>query len=275
MWYASELGPGRPRWDGWGLFFRLMILGLLETARRRALHQGPSDPFPRLLPIAETHVAPAPRGKRKDGKTDSRRRALRACAGSRRGRRGRPVLQEPVLGAADGERWDRPDVLGVLSEVPETSMSVAPEFAFQLLKCPKRSIPQTPDWRSYDRGFGPKMQSGEGRTAARSANWAPVVPCGGCTAVAEWLGPSSLCALRPRQDCFGGRHPNTNAKTTIATSMAKMTTWMMSPLVMVDRVAANERDPGREVLNRGLHRPPRPPGQTTPELSPAVMAKLG
>src|SRR5262250_2478378 len=35
------------------------------------------------------------RRERKDGKTGSRR-ALRARAGSRRGRRGRPVLQEPV-----------------------------------------------------------------------------------------------------------------------------------------------------------------------------------
>ena len=40
-----------------------------------------------------------------DGKTDSRR-ALRSRAGSRRRRRGRPVLQAPVLGAADSERRD-------------------------------------------------------------------------------------------------------------------------------------------------------------------------
>ena len=119
-------------------------------------------------------------------------------------------------------------------------------------------------------GSAPKAERAELEAGASG----PSRPCSR-TAVAEWLGPSSLCALRPRQDCFGGRHPNTNAKTTIATSVAKMTTWMMSPLVMVDRVAANERDPGREVLNRGLHRPPRPPGQTAPELSPAVMAKLG
>jgi hypothetical protein len=59
--------------------------------------------------------------------TDSRRaRALRACAGSRRGRRGRPILQESVLGAADGKRRNRPGVLGVLSEVPETPMSDKP-----------------------------------------------------------------------------------------------------------------------------------------------------
>jgi hypothetical protein len=42
------------------------------------------------------------RSKKEDGETGSRR-ALRARAGSRRGQRGCPVLQEPVLGAADGE----------------------------------------------------------------------------------------------------------------------------------------------------------------------------
>src|SRR5499433_3063007 len=62
--------------------------------------------------------------ERKDGKTGSRR-ALRARAGSRRGRRGRPVLQEPVLGAADSERRNCPGVRGILSEVPEASMSAA------------------------------------------------------------------------------------------------------------------------------------------------------
>src|SRR5262249_30613749 len=60
--------------------------------------------------------------ERKDGKTGSRR-ALRARAGSRRGRRGRPVVQEPVLGAANRERRNCPGVRGVLSEVPEASMS--------------------------------------------------------------------------------------------------------------------------------------------------------
>src|SRR5208283_5613259 len=50
---------------------------------------------------------------RKDGKTGSRR-AGRGRAGSRRGRRGRPLLPEPVLGAAEGERRDRPGVRGVL-----------------------------------------------------------------------------------------------------------------------------------------------------------------
>src|SRR5215470_10550436 len=60
--------------------------------------------------------------ERKDGKTGSRR-ALRARAGSRRGRRGRPVLQEPVLGAADSERRNCPGVRGFRSEVPEASMS--------------------------------------------------------------------------------------------------------------------------------------------------------
>ena len=56
--------------------------------------------------------------ERKDGRSDSRR-ALRARAGSRRGRRGLPVPQEPVLGAADSERRNCPSVLGVLSDLPE------------------------------------------------------------------------------------------------------------------------------------------------------------
>ena len=56
--------------------------------------------------------------ERKDGRSGSRC-ALRARTGSRRGRRGRPVLQEPVLGAADSEHRNCTRVLGVLSEVPE------------------------------------------------------------------------------------------------------------------------------------------------------------
>ena len=40
-------------------------------------------------------------------------------------RRGRAVLQEPALGAADGEGRDRPGVRGVLLAVPEASMSAA------------------------------------------------------------------------------------------------------------------------------------------------------
>src|SRR6516164_828471 len=54
----------------------------------------------------------------KDGTSDSRR-ALRARSGSRRGRLGRPVLEEPVLGAADSERRNCSSVLGVLSDLPE------------------------------------------------------------------------------------------------------------------------------------------------------------
>src|SRR5499433_3661839 len=65
--------------------------------------------------------------ERKDGKTGSRR-ALRARAGSRRGRRGRPVLQEPVLGAADSERRNCPGVRGVLSEVPAFCSSLSPSL---------------------------------------------------------------------------------------------------------------------------------------------------
>jgi hypothetical protein len=60
--------------------------------------------------------------ERMDGKTGSHR-ALRARAGSCSGRRGRPVLQEPVLGAADGERRNGLGVRRVLSEVPEALMS--------------------------------------------------------------------------------------------------------------------------------------------------------
>ena len=66
----------------------------------------------------------AGRSRKKDGKTGSRR-ALRARDGSRRGRRGCPVLQEPVLGAAACEHRNRRGIRGVLSEVPEASMSAA------------------------------------------------------------------------------------------------------------------------------------------------------
>src|SRR5262249_11172971 len=40
-------------------------------------------------------------------------------------RRGRPVLQEPVLGGGDSERGMCPGVRGVGSEVPEASVSAA------------------------------------------------------------------------------------------------------------------------------------------------------
>src|SRR5215469_8034285 len=74
------------------------------------------------LALTPQHVV-----ERKDGKTGSRR-ALRARAGSRRGRRGRPVLQEPVLGAADSERRNCPGVRGVLSEVPAFCSSLSPSL---------------------------------------------------------------------------------------------------------------------------------------------------
>src|SRR5215469_6474297 len=67
---------------------------------------------------------PSHRVERNDGKTGSRR-ALRACAGSRRGRCGHPVLQAPVLGTADSEHRDCTGVRGVLFQVPEASMSAA------------------------------------------------------------------------------------------------------------------------------------------------------
>ena len=94
-----------------------------------------------VLPARSRRPIPTPldacRGphvvERKDGKAGSRR-ALRARAGTGGGRRGRPVLQQPVLGAADGERRNRPSVRGVRLEVPEASMSAAaasasPSFA--------------------------------------------------------------------------------------------------------------------------------------------------
>src|SRR5215813_9370316 len=88
----------------------------LAAANDRALNGAV---YSAALALTPQHVV-----ERKDGKTGSRR-ALRARAGSRRGRRGRLVLQEPVLGAADSERRNCPGVRGVLSEVPEASMSVA------------------------------------------------------------------------------------------------------------------------------------------------------
>jgi len=59
------------------------------------------------------------RRSRKKGWGDGRRCALRA----HRDRHGRPVLQAPILGTADSERRNCPGVRGVLSEVPEVSMS--------------------------------------------------------------------------------------------------------------------------------------------------------
>ena len=93
------------------------------------------------------------------------------------------------------------------------------------------------------------MQSGEGRTDACSAR-ALVVPCRRCT-VTGWLGPFSRLQV--------ARHPNTNATTTIITTVAKITAWMMSPLVMVDRVAANERDPGGTMFQPGSPPSPKAP----------------
>ena len=81
-------------------FFRLQVMGPLSVIG-----------FQRVVDTPQRVV------ERKDGRSGSRR-ALRARAGSCRGRRGPPVLQEPVLGAADSERRNRSRVLGVLSEVP-------------------------------------------------------------------------------------------------------------------------------------------------------------
>ena len=85
-------------------------------------------------------------------KTGSRR-ALRACAGGRRGQRGRPVLQEPVLGTADGERRDRPGVLGVLLVVPE---------ALQLTRLHRRSTAGR-RYRHYVKGSKVNRQSSASR----------------------------------------------------------------------------------------------------------------
>src|SRR5215831_14943291 len=84
-------------------------------------------------------ITPQHEVERKDGKTGSRR-ALRARAGSRRGRRGRPVLQEPVLGAADSERRNCPGVRGVLSEVPDASMSAAGVTRLAIAGCTEAEI---------------------------------------------------------------------------------------------------------------------------------------
>lgn len=59
------------------------------------------------------------------------RRALRARAGSRRGRRGCPILQAPVLGAADRKRRNCLGVRCVLFEVPEVTMHEAVEILAQ------------------------------------------------------------------------------------------------------------------------------------------------
>ena len=56
--------------------------------------------------------------EREDARSGSRR-ALRARADSRRGRRGRPVLLESVLGAADSEHRNCSRILGALPDVPE------------------------------------------------------------------------------------------------------------------------------------------------------------
>src|SRR5665811_422270 len=78
----------------------------------------------------------SPRVGRNHGKAGSDR-ALRARDGSRRGWRGRPVLQGPLLGAADGQRRDRPGVRGVLFQVPEAFVSAAPgERSIQLSLSP-------------------------------------------------------------------------------------------------------------------------------------------
>lgn len=59
--------------------------------------------------------------ERKNGKACGRR-ALLARVDSGCGRCGYPVLQEPVLAAADGERWNRPDFRRLLLQISEASM---------------------------------------------------------------------------------------------------------------------------------------------------------
>lgn len=55
----------------------------------------------------------------------SRRRALRSGDGSNHRRRRFCVLQEPILGTADGEYWHRLGVRSFLPEIPQASMTKA------------------------------------------------------------------------------------------------------------------------------------------------------
>ena len=96
--------------------------------RDRRPWRGPEVPNASTLLLLSTTAAvaaaPSRRVERKGGKTGNHR-ALRASAGSRRGRRGRSVLQAPLLGAAGSKRRDRPGVRGVLFEVPQAPLSAA------------------------------------------------------------------------------------------------------------------------------------------------------
>src|SRR5450756_262802 len=67
----------------------------------------------------------APYGLRSNHGKTGIHRALRARDGCRCGRRGPPVLQASLLGAAGSERRDRPGVPGVLPQIPEAFMSAA------------------------------------------------------------------------------------------------------------------------------------------------------
>ena len=60
--------------------------------------------------------------------TTGNRWALRVRDGSRRGSRGRPVLQEQVLAAPDGELRAHLGVRGVLLEIPESSLNQPPQM---------------------------------------------------------------------------------------------------------------------------------------------------
>ena len=59
-----------------------------------------------------------------NGKPDDHR-TLRSLDGSRDSRDRCLVLQESVLGTADGERRNRPGIRSLLLQIPETSMSKA------------------------------------------------------------------------------------------------------------------------------------------------------
>ena len=101
----------------------LSAQGRQDVPRRCSLRPAPLCSTP-------SHVL-----ERNDGKTGSRP-ALRARAGSGRGRRRRPVLQAPILGTADSERRNRPGVRGVRLEVPEASMRYArPEKRTVVRRC--------------------------------------------------------------------------------------------------------------------------------------------
>src|SRR5262249_7715132 len=107
----------------------------LAAANDRALNGAV---YSAALALTPQHVV-----ERKDGKTGSRR-ALRARAGWGRARSGSALLQGPVLGEADSERRNCPGVRGVLSEVPDASMSAAGVTRLAIAGCTEAEIATIP-----------------------------------------------------------------------------------------------------------------------------------